>query len=85
MIHEALKQTFVHKFKTWMLEYCEQEHVLKVENMNTSYKILSSARSNLKGFIFVCNKLTCSPYSCAHKVKQHVCTSGHLSQLNVNN
>ena len=69
MIHEALKQTFVHKFKTWMLEYCEQEHVLKVENMYTSCKILLSARSNLKGFISVCHKWTCSLNSCAHEVK----------------
>ena len=52
-----------------MLEYCEQEHVLKVENMYTSCKILLSARSNLKGFIFVCHKRTCSLNSCAHEVK----------------
>ena len=68
-----------------MLEYCEQEHVLKVENMYTSCKILSSARSNLKGSIYVCHKRTCSPNFCAQEHEQHVCSSKPLSELKVNN
>ena len=86
MIHEALKQILVHKFKTWMFEYCEQEHVIQVENMYTSCKILLSARFNHKGFLFLyATNWHVALIHVNKNLKQHVCSSEHLSQLKVNN